>query len=158
MAQYPEMLQKIVSFGHEIGNHGYYHKEHSKLDYEHNVNEIKACGKIVFEYTGVNMSLFAPPGGDFATDTLNAAHDSGYKTIMWSRDTIDWKDKDSEIVYTRATKGTDSGELILMHPTKHTSAALERIVKYYLDREFSIVPVSKNIGELWTSSNNIKAD
>lgn len=158
VAQYPEVLSKIVSCGHEIGNHGYNHKEHSKLTYQQNVSEINACGKMVFEYCGVNPTLFAPPGGDFSNDTLKAAKDCGYKTIMWSRDTIDWRDKDSELVYTRATKDTQSGEFILMHPTKHTLDALERIVRYYYDSGYEIVPVSKNIGEIWTSTNNIPAD
>ena len=158
VAQYPEVLQKIYSSGHEIGNHGYYHKEHGKLSYNDNVKEITMCGKLVFEYVGVNMTLFAPPSGDFSNDTLTAALDNGYKTIMWSRDTIDWRDKDKQTVYTRATKDTSSGELILMHPTKHTRDALEDIVRYYIDNGFTIVPVSTNIGALWTSSNNTQAD
>ena len=157
VVQYPEMLQKIISFGHEIGNHGYYHKEHGKLNYEQNVMEIKACGKVVLEYGGVNMNLFAPPSGDFSTDTLTAAKNNGYKTIMWSRDTIDWRDKDAEVVYARATKDTSDGELILMHPTKHTAAALERIITYYIEQGFTVTTVSKNIGEIWTSTNNTKA-
>lgn len=32
-AKYPEMLKAIADGGHEIGNHGYFHKEHSKLTY-----------------------------------------------------------------------------------------------------------------------------
>ena len=158
VAQYPHVLEKIVSYGHEIGNHGYYHKEHSKLSYADNVKEIVTCGKLVFECTGKNMTLFAPPSGDFSSDTLAAARDNGYKTIMWSRDTIDWRDKDSNLVYSRATKDTSSGELILMHPTAHTRDALEKIIKYYLEKDFSIVPVSTNIGEIWTSTNNTQAD
>ena len=158
VAQYPDMLQKIVSYGHEIGNHGYFHKEHIKLTYADNVAEIVSCGKLVFEYTGKVMTLFAPPSGDFSNVTVNAAKDNGYKTIMWSRDTIDWRDKDSNVVYTRATKDTSSGELILMHPTAHTRDALERIVQYYVGNNYSIVPVSTNIGEIWTSTNNIQAD
>lgn len=157
VAQYPDVLQKIVSGGHEIGNHGYYHKEHSKLDYNKNVEEIKTCGKLVFEYCGINPTLFAPPGGDFSNETLRAAKDCGYRTIMWSRDTIDWRDKDSELVYTRATKGTDSGELILMHPTEHTLSAFERIIKYYIENDFAITTASQNIGELCTSTNNTPA-
>ena len=158
VAQYPDVLQKIASAGHEIGNHGYSHKEHSKLSYSDNVKEIISCGKLVFEHLGYNMTLFAPPGGDFSSETLAAARDSGYKTVMWSRDTIDWRDKDAEIVYSRATRGTGDGELILMHPTAHTRDALEKIVKYYLNNGFSIVPVSTNIGEIWTSTNNTQAD
>lgn len=157
-AEYPEMLQKLAGSGHEIGNHGYHHKDHSKLDYEENYKEINACAKLVFEYIGVNMTLFAPPSGYFCTHTLNAAKECGNKVIMWSRDTIDWRDKDAEIVYNRATKDTDSGELILMHPTKHTLAALERIIQNYNERGFAIVPVSKNLGEIWTSTSNTPAD
>lgn len=158
VADHPEILQDIVSRGHEVGNHGYFHKEHSKLDYAENVKEINACGKLVFEYTGVNMRLFAPPSGDFGAETLRAAADNGYKTIMWSRDTIDWKDKDSDVVFSRATKNTSDGELILMHPTAHTLKALERIIRYYIDNGFEIVPVSTNLGEIWTSTNNTQAE
>lgn len=158
VAEYPEMLQKLVGAGHEIGNHGYCHKDHSKLDYEANYKEIDTCAKLVFEYTGVNVTLFAPPSGYYCTQTLNAARELGNKVIMWSRDTIDWRDKDAEIVYNRATKNTDSGELILMHPTKHTAAVLERIILTYNERGFKIVPVSQNIGEVWTFSNDIPAD
>ncbi|MCH5160003.1 MAG: polysaccharide deacetylase family protein [Clostridiales bacterium] len=158
VAQYPDMLKKIYSYGHEIGNHGYNHKDQGSLSYDANVKEITTCGKLVFEYIGINMTLFAPPSGDFNNDTLAAARDNGYKTIMWSRDTIDWRDKDKDTVFSRATKDTSSGELILMHPTKHTRDALEEIVRYYLDKGFSIVPVSTNLGALWTSSNNTQAD
>lgn len=158
VAKYPEMLAKIASYGHEIGNHGYYHKEHSKLTYEQNAAEIVSCSKLVFEYIGVNPTLFAPPGGDFSNETLKAAYDNGCRTIMWSRDTIDWRDKSADTVYLRATKDTSDGEFILMHPTKHTLEAFEKIVKYYVDNGFEIVPVSKNIGEIWTSANNTQAD
>ena len=158
VAQYPEMLGKIYANGHEIGNHGYNHRDHSALNYNDNVKEITSCGKLVFEHLGLKMTLFAPPSGAFCADTLSAAADNGYKTIMWSRDTIDWRDKDKDIILKRATKDTRSGELILMHPTKQTRDALEEIVRYYLDNGYSIVPVSTNIGALWTSSNNTQAD
>ena len=144
----PDYLQKIVAAGHEVGNHGYFHKQHSKLTYQQNVDEIVNCGKVVFDYVGVQPTLFAPPSGDFSADTLKAAADNGYRTIMWSRDTIDWRDKSAETVFTRATKDVSGGELILMHPTPHTLQALERIVKYLLDNNLQPVTVSENIGAL----------
>ena len=140
-----DVLQKIVDGGHEIGNHGYFHKQHSKLDMQQNVDEIEKCGKVVWQLTGVQMSLFAPPSGDFDNTTLSAADKLGYKTIMWSRDTIDWRDKSAEIVFRRATKNTSCGDLILMHPTQHTLQALEKIVQYYLNKNYKLVTVSQNI-------------
>jgi len=64
---------------------------------------------------------------------------------MWSKDTIDWRDKDSELCYSRATKNAKSGELILMHPTEHTLKALPNIINYYKENNFTITTVSDNI-------------
>lgn len=157
VAQNPEYLQKIVADEHEIGNHGYFHKQHGKLTYEENVEEMLTCSKIVFEYCGIYPTLFAPPSGDFCDETLRAAKNNGYKTIMWSRDTIDWRDKDSNTIYTRATKETSGGELILMHPTQHTLQALEKIVQYYIEKKIKPVTVGEIIGAKWTSTKSTQA-
>ncbi|MBO5712996.1 MAG: polysaccharide deacetylase family protein, partial [Clostridia bacterium] len=85
-------LKRIINEGHELGNHGYYHKDHKKLDKEGNVNEISACGRIVFALTGYQTRLFAPPSGSYNKTTLTVANELGYQTIMWSKDTIDWRD------------------------------------------------------------------
>lgn len=156
-AKHTDILQTIAEQGHELGNHGYFHKQHSKLSYQQNVEEMVACSKLVFAHCGVFPTLFAPPSGDFGKQTLQAAADNGFRTIMWSRDTIDWRDKDSQLVYTRATKNAQGGDLILMHPTSHTLQALEKIVQYYLNKNIRPVTVGEMLGTKWTSSNNIQA-
>ncbi len=144
----PDILCDIVNRGHEIGNHGYYHKAHSDLTFEQNKTEIFSTEKVLWQLSSVRTSLFAPPSGDFSTDTLKAAEELGYTTIMWSRDTIDWRDKDSAVIYERATKNTCGGELILMHPTQHTLQVLEKIVQYYINNGFCLTTVSENIAAL----------
>ena len=146
-AKYPELLQVIFDGGHEIGNHGYFHKEHSKLTYLQNSDEILACNRIVFAQIGINPTLFMPPSGDFGDNTVQAAKDCNMKLIMWSRDTIDWRDKNEQLIYERCTKNIRSGELILMHPTLCTQNALERIIKTLLNN-FEIVTVSENLKEI----------
>ena len=101
--------------------------------------------KLIQQSVDIEPKLFAPPSGSFSSSTLNAAYDNGYTTIMWSRDTIDWRDKDADLVYKRATENTSNGELILMHPTAHTTSVLEKIVQYYLAEGYEIIPVSQNI-------------
>lgn len=145
VAQNSEMLNKIYDDGHEIGNHGYYHKDHKLLSNERNQEEIYITHKLVKEIIGLDMSLFAPPSGSYNQSTLEIASSLGYKTIMWSKDTIDWRDKDSEICFTRATKNAKNGELILMHPTQHTLNALPNIIKYYKDNNFLLTTVSDNV-------------
>lgn len=146
VASNSQYLSDIIDSGHEVGSHGYFHKMQSQLDYTGNYNEIYNTHQLVYSLTGYTMTLFAPPSGDYNTVTLECAYDLGYTTIMWSRDTIDWRDKDSALIYSRATKDISSGELILMHPTLHTVQALPNILEYYTNNNYNVVTVSSNIG------------
>ena len=144
-----ETLKKIVGHGHEIANHGYFHKDHAKLSYDKNREEIYLTGVVVKALSGVEPTLFAPPSGSFSVNTLDACFDLNYKCIMWTKDTIDWRDSDTELIIKRATKNPENGDLILMHPKPHTLKALERIIDFYLDRGFSLVSVGENIKGLY---------
>lgn len=141
-----DYLNKIYQAGHEIANHGYHHKDHDKLDEQGNLNEISTTHKIVKELLGVDMTLFAPPSGAYDKLTVSCAESLGYHTIMWTRDTIDWRDHDAEVIYQRAIKKAKGGDLILMHPTEATAQALPRIIDYFQSNNFTLTTVSDNIG------------
>jgi len=136
---------KIRDAGHEIGSHGYYHKDHKLISETRNKEEIFITHKLIESIAGVSMTLFAPPSGSFGKTTVRVASNLGYKTIMWSKDTIDWRDKDAELVYSRATKNLKNGDFILMHPTAHTLEALPRIIKTIKEQGFKIATVSETI-------------
>lgn len=140
-----EMLQKFLENGHEIGNHGYQHKDQDKIDATANYYEISQTHQIVKNLAGVEMNLFAPPSGAYNNTTLATAEDLGYKTIMWTRDTIDWRDKDAELIYNRAIKNAKGGDLILMHPTQETLNALPKIIKTLQEKGFYLTTVSENL-------------
>ncbi|PKK95824.1 MAG: polysaccharide deacetylase [Tenericutes bacterium HGW-Tenericutes-4] len=141
----PDILQKIYDAGHEIANHGYYHKDHTRITKERNSEEIYITHELIKALINYEMTLFAPPSGAFNDVTLEVANSLGYKTIMWSKDTIDWRDKDSSLILKRATKTPQNGDLILMHPTEHTLQALQDIITYYIDNNYALVSVSENI-------------
>ncbi len=140
-----DMLKKIKEEGHELANHGYHHKDHNALSEQDNLNEISSTHKIVKGLTGDEMTLFAPPSGAYNKVTVSVAESLGYKTIMWTRDTIDWRDHDANLIYKRAIKNAKGGDLILMHPTKETAEALPQIIDYFQQNGFNLVPVSTNI-------------
>ena len=142
-----EVLNKIVSSGHEIANHGYFHKDHKKLDYKANLEEIRLTSAIIKALCGAKPTLFAPPSGSFSTTTLEVCFDLNYKLIMWSKDTIDWRDNDLDLIFNRATKNIENGDLILMHPKEHTLKILPKILKHFDDLGFEMVSVSQNINE-----------
>lgn len=140
-----DMLQKIYQDGHEIANHGYHHKDHDKLDEKGNLNEISTTHTIVKELLNVEMELFAPPSGAYDKTTVSVASSLGYKTIMWTRDTVDWRDKDAELIYSRAIKNASGGDLILMHPTEKTVEALPKIIDWFKQNGFNLTTVSQTI-------------
>lgn len=137
-----DLLRKIVNSGHEVGNHGYFHKDHDKISGKDNRNEIELCHRLVKEVCGVEMNLFAPPSGAFSQNTLDIAEEMGYNTIMWSLDTIDWRDKDVSLIVDRATNKVSAGDLILMHPTKSTLEALPTIIEKIKEKNLKITKVS----------------
>lgn len=138
-------LIKIRDSGNEIANHGYFHKDHKKLDYENNLKEIKTTDELINGLCGVKPTLFAPPSGSFSSDTLKACFDLDYKVIMWSKDTIDWRDKEENKIFYRATNQPSSGDLILMHPKAHTLSVLPSIIEFYKNLNFDLVTVSDNL-------------
>lgn len=141
-----ESVREIVSRGHELGNHGYFHKDQDKLSLAANRQEISLCGDLVRSLTDVTMTLFAPPSGAYSENTVSAAEALGYKVIMWSKDTIDWRDHDVSVIYRRATEDAEAGDLVLMHPTKETAEALPSVLAYYKEQGLLQSTVSATLG------------
>lgn len=142
-----DCVRDIASRGHEVGSHGYFHKDHSKMNFEQNLAEIRPSVELLNAMLGYDIALFAPPSGAFNDATVTAATSLGLKSIMWSRDTIDWRDNDESLVIKRATNGLQNGEFILMHPMDVTVKSLPKILDYIRENGFSAVTVSYNLGE-----------
>ena len=140
-----QLLKKISDTGHEIASHGYNHKEHGKLDFEQNYEEMTKTHELVKQILGEDMTLFAPPGGSYNKFTVAAANEMNYKCIMWTRDTIDWRDQNAELIYKRATNDMHGGDLILMHPKAKTLEALPRIIEYAVSNGFVVSTVSDTL-------------
>ena len=140
-----EVIREIDAAGHEIGCHGYLHKDHAKLSIERNKEEIVKTNRLIKQYTGKTVLLFAPPSGSFGENTVAACRALGQKMILWTKDTIDWRDKEVSLLVKRATKNAASGDLILMHPKPQTVSALPQIIEAYLAKGLSLLTVSEVI-------------
>ncbi len=140
-----ECLKEIVSRGHEVGSHGYFHKDCTTLTYEETAEEINLSRRLILLATGVEAELFAPPSGAYNETTVQVCSDLGMKVILWSKDTVDWRDKDAQLCYERATQGVSGGEFVLMHPMPETVRALPRILQHYRENGFRAVTATENL-------------
>ena len=145
-----DTLLKLASSGHEIGNHGYSHLDHAKLSRKRNEEEIRITEKVIDSSLSslpdyANSKLFAPPSGSMSNAMFDACKELGYTVIMWTRDTIDWRDHNPDLIFERATKNLKAGDIILMHPTDATVAALPKILEYIKSQNLKADVVSKVI-------------
>ena len=74
-----------------MGNHSENHKQMSQLSKEQCKEEIQIVHDKVKELTGLNMTVFRPPFGDYDDTVIEAANELGYHVIQWDVDTLDIK-------------------------------------------------------------------
>ena len=117
------------------------------MNYDANLEEIRPSVKLLEMICGKKISLFAPPSGAFCEETLSACAYLDMKVIMWSRDTIDWRDKTVDLIVKRATQNLKAGEFILMHPKDVTVNALPQILSYIRENGLKTATISQNLGE-----------
>ncbi|QNB45715.1 polysaccharide deacetylase family protein [Thermanaerosceptrum fracticalcis] len=141
--KFPEIVQQIAKEGHEIGNHGYSHPHADKLSLEQNKKEIRDTEKVLQDL-GITVSkIFAPPYGEHKPHVVAAAEALGYKTIMWTADTVDWQNPSAEVIKHRVLSKADNGVIVLMHPKKCTLDALPALIDALKDKGFTLKTVSE---------------
>ena len=137
-----DMVFDLYLAGHDIGNHGYNHKLPTKVGADQTREEICRTDALITDITGEKAFLYAPPSGDYDSQTVDIAAEEGYLTILWSADTIDWRDQDPELILSRAQKRLSDGGFLLMHPTPATVAALPQIIDWAILQGYQIRSVS----------------
>ncbi len=146
--KYPEDVKTILAKGHEVGNHSENHKQMSKLSKEQCKEEIQVVHDKVKELTGLDMTVFRPPFGDYDDTVIEAANELGYHVIQWDVDSLDWKDYGCESIIHTVTnhKHLGNGSIILMHNgAKYTKDALEEMIVCLKEQGYEFVKVSELI-------------
>ncbi|MBN1776539.1 MAG: polysaccharide deacetylase family protein [Clostridiales bacterium] len=146
---FPEHMKDIISRGHEIGNHSYYHPHLTEESFERVLREIVNTSDLVEEITGQRPVLFRPPYGD--TDHLIRAisRAAGCEHIIWTVDSHDWDESyDAAKIERRVTNTVEPGYIILFHNAgKHTLEVLGEVIPYYQSLGYELVPVSTLLSE-----------
>lgn len=136
------MAADILHDGHEIGNHGYSHRNMSELSRSDAMREITKTEALLQEQLNVKSKLFAPPSGDYDQETVEIAHELHMKTILWTIDTVDWKNPHPQAIVRKIKANIEPGSLILMHPKASSTAALPQIIQTIRHHEIELGTVS----------------
>jgi probable sporulation protein (polysaccharide deacetylase family) len=143
---FPELTLKMAKSGHELGNHSYSHPHPTFISKAENAREIETTEQAVYKAAQTTTRLYAPPYGEFNSTVLEAAGQLGYKTILWSIDTIDWQRPPAKDIARRVSDKAHNGAIVLMHPTAPTIEALPTIIENLKKRGYELTTVSDVIG------------
>lgn len=138
-----ELALQIIHEGHEASNHGYSHRNMSELDRESAIEEMMKTQKLLKEVLEVDNQWFAPPSGDYDQETVLLAHELGLKTVLWTIDTVDWKNPSPSWIKNRIETRIEPGALILMHPTDASTKALSSIISVIKQKDLHLGTVSE---------------
>lgn len=137
------LLQRQIQLGCEIGNHTYSHKHYGS---DVIPSDIKKASDRIKKYCGKAPTVFRCPGGNLTKAIRNECKAEGMPLAYWSVDTLDWKTKDADKIYNRATKQVYDGAIILMHDIYPSTAdAVEKLVPALLEKGYQIVTVTELI-------------
>ena len=125
----PDLMKKMAENGNLICNHTAKHRDMTtvtdKKDFE---KELASLSETLKNETGLEMAhYYRPPEGRFNEQNLVWAEELGYKTVFWSFGYVDWdnnKQPDCESAIKKIMESTHNGEIILLHPTSATNAAI----------------------------------
>ena len=139
---YPELAKQIFEAGHEIGLHGYSHKDMAKLSRKELLREIRDTRALLPD--GCDATFLRPPGGSGTKLLEQVAAQEDLALLLWSVDPRDWAVHDASAVEAAVISQVQDGDVILLHDLSDSSvdAALSSIDR--LHREgFRFVTVSQ---------------
>ncbi|MEV0197767.1 polysaccharide deacetylase family protein [Nonomuraea sp. NPDC050691] len=140
------LTRRMVEDGHELGNHSWSHPPLTAMSDERLRSELADTEEIVQRTTGVRMRLMRPPYGATNARVAAQARLEGLAQILWTVDTLDWRDRDTGIVARRAGAAAP-GSIVLMHDIHPTSvAAVPRVLDTLAKKGYRFVTVSELYG------------
>ncbi|WP_248958204.1 polysaccharide deacetylase family protein [Sphaerisporangium perillae] len=139
-------LRRMVTEGHELGNHSWDHPSLTSLSHDALRDQLERTQQVVRAVTGTTMRLMRPPYGATDGKVAEETGHAGLAQILWDLDTLDWRDRDSALVARRAAAASP-GSVVLLHDIhKSTADAVPRLLDDLQARGYTFVTVSELYG------------
>jgi peptidoglycan/xylan/chitin deacetylase (PgdA/CDA1 family) len=144
---YPELVQRELAEGHQVGNHSWTHPDLAKMSDDAVRAELQKTQDVIVNTTGYRPVLMRPPYGALtARQRLWVAHEFGFKIILWDVDPLDWRRPGSDVVAHRIIAGARPGSIILSHDIHSATVdAMPQVFDTLLAKGFKFVTVSELI-------------
>lgn len=145
--RYPELIERIVLDGHELGNHTYHHYRLPKIPLDQVLGELNRTRDLLTGMVGAPTRLFRPPGGEYNDAIQKIISKEGYSSILWTDDPADYKlGRTSEQLVQLVLRDITPGGIILLHDgLPVTMSSLPEMVSRLRAQNYQFVTVSELI-------------
>ncbi|RZF23682.1 chitooligosaccharide deacetylase NodB [Paraburkholderia sp. UYCP14C] len=156
-AEYPQLIERIVSEGHELANHTMTHPDLSKCEPDLVRREIREANAIIKETCPpAEVKYIRAPYGTWTEDIIGESKKAGLTALHWSVDPRDWSQPGVNAIADAVMASVRPGSIVLLHDGSppgesnsdvHTTSrgqtvdALSRLIPALKARKFVISPL-----------------
>lgn len=147
----PDLVKRMISEGHTVGNHTYHHPDMSKISSVGDFSaELSAVENLYQEITGESISpYYRPPQGKYSETNLKMAKDLGYSTFFWSLAYVDWNtdaQPSHDEAFQKLLGRVHPGAVLLLHNTSKTNAEiLDELLTKFEEMGYRFQPLDELI-------------
>lgn len=156
--RHPDIVERIVKEGYEIGILGYDYLNYRKLEEAEIRKDLSKALESFKKLNIKDIKLIRAPSGQFDQKTLRVADRLGLTVVHWSVNSHDWKNPGTEVIQKNVQKAK-AGDIILLHASdraNQTAKALPGIIDNLKKKNLKFVTVSEMIANTDTATKEVQ--
>ena len=114
----PDIVKRVERERHVVASHTMYHQNLPRITAAEAASDIAEARDTFNSILGHPVAYTRPPYGNIS-DTVRSA--TGTPLILWSVDTLDWQNRNPEMILTNVKNQVSDGGIILLHDIYDTS-------------------------------------
>jgi peptidoglycan/xylan/chitin deacetylase (PgdA/CDA1 family) len=135
---------RALHMGCDIISHAWTHHDYTKLSKRAIRKQLFDTIAVIADVTGTVTPLFRPTYGYVNEKLEKVATKLGLAMVNWSLDTMDWRNKDADIIYSTIMNEVKSGDIILCHDVYDSTAeAMSRVIPELIEQGYQLVTVTE---------------
>jgi polysaccharide deacetylase family sporulation protein PdaB len=144
--RHPELVEKIIKDGHEIGSLGYRYNSYTELEDQQIRKDILKAKQILDELTGKKTVWLRPPNGKLDKRVIEISQRAEQTLVLWNVNPKDYENPGVDTIVKGVTDNVNKGDIVLLHASdrvKHTMDALPILIKELKSDGFKLVNVTE---------------
>ncbi len=144
--QWPEITRRILADGNEIADHTYSHPDLDKETPAQVRNEVLEGRNVLWSlaHDPSVRDLMRPPHGRYTMTTLRTVTALGYKVVLWTDDSGDWRTLTPHYIENDLLRHASAPDIVLLHSGKlATIEALPTVVARFRRAGYRFVTIDE---------------